>query len=97
MNKLEEYKKAKALEAAALPEEGPDELDYTARKAFTEGFDAAIALDLPVKFLKWYRNVFMTELMTDEQEQIFLKIGMLKPSTDDLYKFWIENIYKPEL
>lgn len=52
------------------------------------GFDAAIGLNLPVKFHKWYMEAKWVDY--DDFEKI------VKMTPEELYKYWIENIYKPE-
>lgn len=64
-----------------------------------EGFDAAIALGLPVKFTNW-----RDEQCVFHHGQWFLS-GMSLPIHNDgviatdnikLYQYWIEKIYEPE-
>lgn len=90
MDKLEEYKISKVTSDFEFgynnPEFTPLEIQAyreTLKYYWKTGFDAAIALDLPVKFAEWlWSNV-------DEKE-------MANTSWQDLYKNWIENIYNPE-
>lgn len=80
MNKLEEYRNRKSLESFILARE----LNFQA------GFDAAIALDLPVKFHMWTETVDYNKwlfLQSVHDETLLCKLA---------YKYWIDNIYKPE-
>lgn len=85
MNKLEEYRDKKVKERwGGNLTWNLDDSDL--EREYGAGFDAAIALDLPVKFAEWYHEyeLGLTELSLD--------FTTLK----ELYNHWIENIYKPE-
>jgi hypothetical protein len=91
MNKLEEYRdKAK-----------------TDDQHFVWGFDAAIALDLPVKFAKWLdklnKRMSKGEVSGDDLSKLWDKMdkffnlpdGNVWDFTEEnLYKYWIENVFK---
>lgn len=107
MNKLEEYRdKWAKFHRNNLPasfqhynfEDGKEQ-------GFIMGFDAAIALDLPVKFAQWAgENYFFAQNVGEEGGWITDKeliaegdydkrVAMRRP-TKQLYKYWIDNIYK---
>lgn len=85
MNKLEEYKKNQNA-AEGNYHSNPE---LMVRTAYDKGFDAAIALDLPVKFAIWQ------SLQRDENTGL-LKLPYLSMGWKILYQYWINNIYKPE-
>lgn len=87
MNELEKYKDKKAYERA-------DNYNESAL-TFKKGFDAAIELDLPVKFYKWRKR------LTDNKMRNMLGSKCVRYSEENeleqlLYQYWIENVYKPE-
>lgn len=51
--------------------------------AFKKGFDAAVALKLPVKFYEWMKDNYHNPPDID--------------ATTDFYKYWIDNILKIEI
>jgi len=66
------------------------------------GFDAAIALELPVKYARWKDSVFKgfsdSKSQPDQWKRIkkvFNKIGK-SFGEEQLYTYWIENIFKIE-
>lgn len=94
MNKLEEYRENQSLNE-----------DYNSGRdvVFKRGFDAAIALDLPVKFAEWHQELEcctehpenMPELWDENPTLEGFTSHSLKPM-EELYQYWINNIYKPE-
>lgn len=66
---------------------------------FEVGFDAAIALDLPVKFAEWIDEKCYTQLgqdiywyeMNDKYE-----VNKVFENSQELYQYWIDNIFKIE-
>ena len=81
MNKLEEYRAAWLSQTYMALEKAED--DDTKIIAIENLFDAAIALDLPVKFNKWASN---------PPDELF----HMNLDDEQLYQHWIDNIYKPE-
>lgn len=73
-------------------------------KGFVQGFDAAIALNLPVKFNRWVNSSLWTLINEEddiwEQRVVSTKVAMgveIEIKTgQELYKYWIDHIYKPE-
>lgn len=112
MSKLEEIKKAlsteeEALVAQATPENKGKQilLIKIRRKGLDDGFDAAIALDLPVKFAKWLKNLDNgTEHYNPYTGEKSDSIGFSPcdcyeddvMTVEELYQYWIENIFKIE-
>ena len=91
MNKLENIKNKASIIG----------FDYE-NKAFRKGFDAVIALDLPVKFLKWKRsNVFEDSIKgpsNPRKPYIINKYdgkGASYFNEEELYQYWITYIWKP--
>ena len=63
----------------------------------SRGFDAAIALDLPVKFAEWKDlslESFELRRLADFTYQIDGEDATL--TNKELYQYWIENIYTHE-
>lgn len=93
MCKLEEYKNK---EASARHQNSLYGLEYA---GFREGFDAAIALDLPIKFAEW-KDVslqdFSLRKLTDFTYQIDGK-DKIYFTNQRLYKYWVNKILKLEL
>src|SRR5688500_3107880 len=105
MNKLEEYRDHLS--------EGQDNYskEYPHSFAFQAGFDAAIALDLPVKFYNWKAkldsetalNVGNKKGMAEVKREYWDKINQYFDNEGEpiriegLYKYWLDNIYNPEL
>lgn len=90
MNKLEEHKWNQSEIFA--------DKHYTHLSSnFRAGFDAAIALDLPVKFAKWINSVKYVDpedlKVRINPELVPIEVG---GKTEELYQYWIDNIYKPE-
>lgn len=89
MNRLEEYRDAKALEEGAI-----DFHEGNMERGFRDGFNAAIALELPLKFHYWL------VWLRDDSDNVEFRhhmesIGEEQP-IETFYKYWIENIYKAE-
>lgn len=85
-NPLEQYKQ----DFANKPEYKSGWLSSCVR----EGFDAAIALELPVKFFKWVKDWPFGMSRRKEYEAI---LGIYThPTYEDLYQYWINNVYKPD-
>jgi hypothetical protein len=84
MNKFEEYKEKLLSQSREMNADDAIEIGIQV------GFDAVIALDLPVKFKLWTRTpefmdwLYLQSVQDDEQV------------TKLAYQYWIENIYKPE-
>lgn len=83
MNKLEEYRDSLLIECMPFDHEG-----HYGNNMIIKGFDAAIALDLPVKFADWWDD------LTDWSD-ILAHFGHSSPNTKQLYEYWLEKIYKP--
>ena len=102
MNKLEEYRDKKSNEELEFglsnPEFTSEEiLAYrnTLKSYYRFGFDAAIALDLPVKFADWYQSI--NKMGHDTRVKIVKELNLdCYPTIKDFYQYWIDNIYKPE-
>lgn len=93
MNKLEEYREKFSQEKAQSGT--PFSTEISKRRYFVqEGFDAAIALDLPIKFAEW-KNTLKWE--KEGFHYLDLPEGIILNEVSDLYKYWIDNIYKPEV
>ena len=100
MNKLEEYRNNEAEKQmnnlSAKTMRGINACIVSIND-FKKGFDAAIALDLPVMFTKW--KDWVTNTASHEANSEMLKIVKMiggKPGAEELYKYWIENVYIPE-
>lgn len=110
---LEKHKEDLAEEEVSIGFENPlytreqiDSFKEYLKVMYKTGFDAAIALDLPVKFAKWYRYEFNLLSIPNQSDKAYQKAMKLQdrvreasggwPTTEQLYKYWIENIYKPE-
>ena len=100
-NKLEEYKKSLLIKAKVEYDNSITGGFYP--KGVREGFDAAIALELPVKFNLWVMSVSTGSI----GEHYICKdlATLLRPdtykqnagfTTKELYTYWINNIFKPE-
>lgn len=97
MNKLEEYKQK------LLSDSRKHNADDAVESGMETGFDAAIALDLPVKFAQWKTNFVVSltgERFLPNLEKVVPTSGWIQEqpkrySWEELYKYWIENIYKP--
>lgn len=95
MNKLEEQKGKEFVKLKHSGEKWDklslgDGCDW-----WEEGFDAAIALDLPVKFFNWYQSINKMGHLDRIKAVTILNLPHY-PTPEDFYKYWIDNIYKPE-
>lgn len=115
-NKLEEYSQGKAasLYPTSKPRDGTrgiveiSKADYQAGKEqdiYMLGFDAAISLDLPVKFTNWKDALIRAlnrkrhlQIVIEKDQMFFIprKTSGIGLANSTLYKHWIDNIYKPE-
>ena len=102
MNKLEEYKLKKVTNnlgfGSVNPEFTPVEIQAyreTLKYYWKTGFDAAIALDLPVKFAEWclYGKY---EAFKNIRRHASMQGLSLEEETKELYRYWIENVYNLE-
>jgi len=104
MNKLEEYKLKKVTNdlgfGSVNPEFTPVEIQAyreTLKYYWKTGFDAAIALDLPVKFMEYSANLISTR---KDGHILHLLPEISKQdrwyTEKELYQYWIENVYKSE-
>lgn len=110
MSKLEEYKMNLSYKeteeypsSIRVGEEAAYDIGHSA--GFVDGFDAAIALDLPVKFAKWLKNLDNGTEHYDYYTGKKSESISFSPSdcfeddimtVEELYQYWINNIYKPE-
>lgn len=95
MDKIEEIKRERSINL----------LDGVVHEAFYRGFDAAMELQLPVKFSKWLKNTDNGDIHYNHiTKETSPSIGF-SPSDcylddfkteEELYKYWLENIYQPE-
>jgi hypothetical protein len=90
MNELEKYAQSLLIETAPFDHEG----NY-ANNMIKRGFDAAIALDLPVKFDKWVREGGDFGLGILYYSPDLYKFRNAFLSTKELYQYWLDNVYKP--
>lgn len=94
MNKLKKLKNKLAKKTHPITDEST--FNGILQDGFKDGFDAVIALDLPVKFAEWKVdhpfNMKNRALWLD----IIKKVGHNTPSTSELYQYWIDNIFKPK-
>lgn len=100
MNKLEEYKRQGENDyALGYCESSPEEAN-AAESGYSAGFDAAIALNLAVKFNLWIQSMeedkihnpdFDTWVLTPEWTDIDKNV-----TTKQLYEYWLKKFYKPE-
>lgn len=96
MNELENYKNNKAKNydrAAHCGHFSGEDPSYH----YNNGFNAAIALELPIKFLNWKlltpvsaissipEITWTTDLLSDNPKVY---------TTQELYDYWINNVYK---
>ena len=88
MNKLEA--KSYQLGQKFFKEVGQD---VNSLDGFIAGFDAAIALNLPVKFADWRMILVMDK--GELQEKILLHFGYF-PNNKELFDYWLNNIWKHE-
>lgn len=96
MNKLEEYKNKIADEQA---EDGADGHGLS-WEGIIKGFDAALALDLPIKYQTWLRE---NKWFVDKDDKWYStkdRGDYSQPAErfteEQLYKYWLKNIFKIE-
>lgn len=91
MNKLEEYRDSKAEHYEEVWEEGGARPEIY--QGYSDGFDAAIALELPIKFHRWMVGFNYKKIVELRKVKGYEDIEL---TNENLYQYWIENIYKPE-
>ena len=111
MNKLEEYRDKKAEKyrdnVVEMTRYNEGCTSYDAERGYQRGFDAAIALDLPVKYNAWYLDEYLHAVTgigshnISEEGVTYLKSLKTQYFRKDdrephVYQYWIDNIYKPE-
>jgi hypothetical protein len=90
-NKLEEYK-----EAFSENFEDRSSVQYNTgrRDGRKEGFDAALALNLPILYKKWYvGEILKCQESISYSDKVKPYAGL---DDKELYQYWRDNIYKPE-
>lgn len=95
MNKLEQYKKDQAHLTYPMTETSL--FSNLQRDGFNSGFDTAIALELPVKFAQWQIDEKITWYAPEGSIPSYFKEdnhSMYISSVEELYQYWLENIYK---
>lgn len=100
-NKLDEIKRVVVNQAKLVltaPLGRVSDKDKT--RVLENVFDAAIALNLPVKFSRWTHSQEWI-LTNDKKSYLWASINIpkekwQKKTEEELYKYWIDNIYKPE-
>ena len=92
MNKLEKYR-----DEVACPLEGEDSFYADPALIERDGFDKAIALDLPVKFAGWKEGC----VQTSEKEYMGYRFFDKKEgkyvyrlSMGQLFDYWLNNIWE---
>lgn len=78
----------------------------TAYTSFKRGWNAALALDLHVKFAEWYHSMILEEStkliqLIDATEKGWKRFYNARKKLDKIsikkhYQYWINNIFKPE-
>ena len=97
MNKLEEYRDKKSKEHGKFAMSDVFEdiplTEYHKESSFEDGFNAAIALDLPVKFSEWKDKNWKK---FDVKLEVLKKIHVFdrNVTTKELYQYWLENVFK---
>jgi len=102
MNSFEQYKIDRASEHAYEMYDKDDDSSDDIRQCdlwdnrnfnFIEGFDAAMALELPIHFHNW-----CVKADDDYKDLVKSFDGKIpeKHLAPELYKYWIDNVYKPE-
>jgi len=89
MNELETYREI-------LVGKSWDDNHNTEQMALRQGFDAAVALDLPVKFHSWAKDYPFGYKNHALNWHIQEQTGSQYPTDTQLYQYWIDNIYKLE-
>jgi len=104
MNELEKYKQEQLSNILDESLER-DTLDEYQAKGYEQGFEGVLSLDLPVKFSKWLKTLDNgTEGFDHHTKKVIPSIGFSPYDcfTDDLmteeelYQYWINNIFKIE-
>jgi len=89
MNKLEQYREQEADKE--YPSMGEDsnycDTGLLQNDSFKSGFDAAIALELPVKFANWKNEV---------AQQLEYHPLLQYDTNEKLFQYWLNNVYKFE-
>lgn len=84
MNKLEEYRNTKSEVYKHEKFSGIPKMEETCKELskadFKNGFDAAIALDLPIKFATWLYTEYVPMDLTMGEK----------------YQYWLNNVFKIE-
>lgn len=102
MNGLEEYKKDRAAkefpQGQTIKEVIRNRGWGNYRECFIGGFDAVVALDLPIKFHDWFMTM---NKMGSEIRKKMLSNDEIRaldhyPNTYDIYQYWINHVYKFE-
>lgn len=106
MNELEKYRDEQAKEYISdyNPEQGYYQYSKDAVSlALKNGFNTAIALDLPIKFAEWkYHNTVncVGNMFIIRKKDVAVTSGWMQEqkqySFKELYQYWIENVYKYE-
>lgn len=98
MNNLEKYKFNQS--EIEFPEEGEDSIYCDTallhRTGFVVGFESALSLNLPVKFLEWYTYELSLWSRDKVEEDVYDKLGKDGLTDAEWYDYWINNIFKPE-
>jgi len=86
-NQLEQYRERNAKKA--FPRSST-----VMQVGYKEGFDAAIALELPVRFNSWANN---EQGLSEAAQKAISNENNSISNNKELYQYWITNVYKPEL
>lgn len=100
-NKLEEYKLNKPI-IYSIPELFKKRREAEAysngfEAGHDEGFDVAIALNLPAKFAEWKRKDYRDIIIEDKEAYMPAAYTSHKTvfySIQSLYQYWLDNILK---
>lgn len=93
MNKLEEYRDKEAKLRFA-------NTGYTPVWGYTSGFNAALTLNLPVKFTKWWESEDILNSSRNPGNYTWYKKDGTRQdfaSIEDIYKYWIDNVLNLEI
>lgn len=93
MNKLEEYRDNEAKNG--------DRDSYGELDEFKAGFNAAIGLNLPVKFAEWKDKEYQTITINKETTFSYIPRAYSKQmgvysNIEKLYQHWLDDVFKPE-
>lgn len=83
-NILEQLRNKRAIEYDGINAPYPVAINT----AYQQGWDAALALNLPVEFARWQNS------QRDEVNGL-LNLPYRSMSWNSLYTYWINNIYRP--